>query len=215
MCGRHTIRIRIPPRAVTALALAASVWCAMPSVAGACILNNKGSLSANGTLVENTYATQANGQPAPTTFSFPVVYGRGDTIRFTENLADLQKSLSAVSISRPFLWVWGDGTYSRSRNPSHRYNRVGTYLIRVFALGPAQGDSWTPFDRATIRVVPPGEVWRDNLGHTVLGVFDLAVSWTIWIILSAVALLLAWGFWEEWRHRRRRQRRSAQVGRPA
>lgn len=176
-----------------------------PAPASACVLNNQSSLSANG------YAASKNLDQLPTAASFVPfvflrVYGFGQSIHFSENFSDLRKSLSAHELSHPFLWRWGDGTATVGRSPGHVYTRTGSYVLSVYAFGTAAGgDAWTAFDKARITVVPPGEVWRDNLGQDALNVVGAVFKWTIWSVLAGVAALLAWGFFTDWRGGRKRR----------
>lgn len=176
-----------------------------PAVASACILNSQSSLSANGYAANKNFdGSSVGGTAIP--FVFSRVYGRGQAIHFDENLTDLKKSLSATALAHPFLWRWGDGTYSIARSPSHLYRHVGTYMISVYAYqAPAGGDAWSPFDRAQMRIVPPGELLRDNLGEDFLDLFSLVVTWGIRLVLGGAAALLARSFWIDWRIKRRRR----------
>jgi PKD repeat protein len=40
-----------------------------------------------------------------------------------------------------YVWDFGDGTSSTTQNPSHQYNAIGTYLMRLKATGPEGSDS--------------------------------------------------------------------------
>jgi hypothetical protein len=175
-----------------------------PAAVSACLLNNTSSLSANGYAAQKNLDARTPGEYAAIPFVFTRVYGRGTSIRFAENFNDLSKSLSPAALSHPFVWRWGDGTYTVARAPSHPYLRAGTYLISIYATGTSDsGDAWSPFDRAQIRIVPPGEVWRDNLGEDALDAFDLVFSWTVWMVLGGIGFLLAWGFFLDFREKRR------------
>jgi hypothetical protein len=103
-----------------------------------------------------------------------------------------------VELAHPFLWQWGDGTYSIARYPTHVFHRVGTFRIAIYAYGTAEGDEWSPFDRARVQIVPAGEVWRDSLGYTVLDVIGITLHWAVRLGLGGLALIVAYGFWEDW-----------------
>jgi hypothetical protein len=136
-------------------------------------------------------------------FIFQRVYGRTQTIRFAENLNDLKKSLGQAALSHPFLWRWGDGSYSVAFSPSHTYRHTGSYNINVYAFRSAEGgDALTPFDQARLTIVPSGEVWRDNLGYTALDVVGFIMHWVFWIGATVLLVIIAYGFWEDWRARR-------------
>ena len=113
-----------------------------PTSSFACVLNNQSSLTANGNAAIKDLGAGA------IAFRFERVYGRDGSIRFSENMADLRKSLTAAELVHPFLWRWGDGTYSIAWSPTHIFHRLGTFQIAVYAYGTAQGEGWSPFDRA-------------------------------------------------------------------
>jgi hypothetical protein len=51
-------------------------------------------------------------------------------------------------------------------------------------------------------------VWRDNLGYTVLDVFGFLLHWTVRLGLAGLALIVAYGFWDDWQRSRSRGRKS-------
>jgi hypothetical protein len=55
-------------------------------------------------------------------------FERSSTIALTDR--------SDVSDAESFSWDFGDGTTSNERNPVHRYEQTGTYLIRQTITGP-------------------------------------------------------------------------------
>jgi hypothetical protein len=196
-------------RILTALAVCLFAAACTPTLSRACVLNNQSSLSANG------YAAVKDLGTGTIMFDFERVYGRDGTIQFSENLADLRQSLSSAEVAHPFLWRWGDGTYSIARAPSHIYRRLGTFQIAIYAFGTAEGEGWSPFDRARVTIVPAGEVWRDNLGYTVLDVVGFTLHWAVRLGLAALALIVAYGFWDDRQRSRRRQRTSLKLPHPA
>jgi hypothetical protein len=182
-------------------ALAGALALLSVSSAFACVLSNQSSLSANGYTAVTNIGT-SNTSPSFVPFIFQRVYGRSQTIRFAENLNELKKSLSSASLSHPFLWRWGDGTYSVALAPSHTYRKTGSYVINIYAFQSAEGgDAWSPFDQARVTIVPPGEVWRDNLGYTALDVIGFIMHWVFWIGATVLLVIIAYGFWEDWRKR--------------
>ena len=182
------------------------------ATATACILNDQSSLSANGSAAVKNYDSPTGrslNNWAP--FNFQLVYGIGSQIRFNENFADLRKSLSRTVLGHPFLWKWGDGSTSRGFSPTHAFARGGDYVVNVYAYDPRRGGAtgWFRFDEAKVKIVPPGEVWKDNLGQTALSVFGSVTSWGIRVVLAAGAALIVYGFADDFRRRRRKRARTA------
>jgi hypothetical protein len=193
-------------RILAAIAACLIAAACTPTLSLACVLNNQSSLSANG------YAAVKDLGAGTIMFDFERVYGRDGKIQFSENFSDLRKSLTSAELAHPFLWRWGDGTYTIAQAPSHIYRRLGTFQIAIYAFGTAEGEGWSPFDRARVKIVPAGEVWRDNLGYTVLDVFGFTLHWAVRLGLAALALIVAYGFWED--HKRSRSRKRVQPALP-
>lgn len=187
---------------LAAISLVVLALVCTPAVSFACVLNNQASLSADG------HAAVRDLGAGTTLFRFERVYGRGGSIRFAENMADLRQSLSTAELTHPFLWRWGDGTYSIARAPAHVYRRSGTFQVAVYAFGAREAEAWAPFDRVRIQIVPPGEVWRDNLLYTVLDAFGFTLHWAVRLGFVALALAIAYGFWLE---RKRHPVRTGQI----
>lgn len=182
------------------------------TIASACILNDQSSLSANGTAAVKNYDSPTGhnlNDWAP--FNFQLVYGMGSRIRFKENFTDLRKSLSQAVLSHPFLWKWGDGSSSHGFTPTHSFAQGGDYVVDVYAYDPQRGGAagWFRFDEAKVKIVPPGEVWKDNLGQTALSVFGSLTTWGIRVVLAIGAALIVYGFADDFRRRRRRRARAA------
>jgi hypothetical protein len=188
------------------------VTLAFPGGALACVLNNQSSLVANGfAAIKNIDAPTSNGLASWAPFTFQRVYGQSSAIRFTENFNDLRKSLNRQSLSRPFLWKWGDGTRSIGASASHAYRHSGYYVINVYAFDPTRASKggWFAFDRAKVRIVPSGEVWKDNLGQMALDGFSLVFTWGVRVLLTIGCIAVAYGFWEDRQHGRKQQRSAA------
>lgn len=181
------------------------------ATASACILNDQSSLSANGTAAVKNYDSPTGHKLndwAP--FNFQLVYGIGLGIQFAENFKDLRKSLSREVLGHPFLWKWGDGSTSRGFSPTHEFARGGDYVVDVYAYDPQRGGAkgWFRFDEAKVKIVPPGQVWKDNLGQTALTVFGSVTSWGIRVVLAVGAALIVYGFADDFRRRRRKRARA-------
>jgi hypothetical protein len=180
-------------RLLTAISVCVVAVACSPTLSLACVLDNQSSLSANGN------AAIKDPHAGAVSFSFERVYGRDGSIRFSENMSDLRKSLTPAELAHRFLWRWGDGTYSIAWSPTHVFRRLGTFQIAIYAYGTAEGDGWSPFDRARVQIVPAGEVWRDNLGYTVLDAFGFTLHWAVRLGLGVFGLIVAYGLWQDWR----------------
>lgn len=179
----------------------------LDATAQACVLDNTSSLSANGiAALKNVDAPSGNlASWAP--FVFERAYGQGGAIHFAEKMSDLQRSLSLTALHHAFLWKWGDGRQTIGQAGSHAYTGLGTYVVSVYGYDRARG--WFPFDRATLRIVPDGEVWRDNLGWEFLDILSFVLIWGFRIVVTVVSVALAYGFWADWRHRHGRRSKGA------
>lgn len=190
----------IPTRvlAVTLLALGLA-----PGVAVACAIDNTASLSANGVRATlNTVATPTNGAPyAP--FTFGKAFASGAPVRIAEATGELARTLPPATIAAPFRWTFGDGAAALGRTATHRYARPGLYRLDVDGLD-TRTKRWFTFDRALLRVVPPGQALQDNLGYYALRALDVAMSSLLWIFDAALVLLVLFVV-----ARRARGRRSA------
>ncbi len=63
----------------------------------------------------------------------------GFTLKPSEGIAPLSvqcTDTSSGTVNR-YLWEFGDGAVSESRNPSHRYTSPGSYIIKLTVYGPA------------------------------------------------------------------------------
>jgi PKD repeat protein len=49
--------------------------------------------------------------------------------------------INTSSKATSFMWYFGDGTTSTDANPTHVYNNIGTYFIKLVATGPSGVDS--------------------------------------------------------------------------
>lgn len=49
--------------------------------------------------------------------------------------------INTSSKATSYLWDFGDGTISTEQNPTHTYNNIGTYYLKLKATGPNGVDS--------------------------------------------------------------------------
>jgi len=106
-----------------------------------------------------------------------------------ESRADLLRSLDAATVAAPYRWTFGDGTTALGHVVTHRYTRPGLYLVGVAGFN-GQTRQWFPFDKALLRVVPPGQVIQSNLGYYGLRALDIAMSALMWIVDGGLVLLI-------------------------
>jgi PKD repeat protein len=80
----------------------------------------------------------------------------GFTLKPSEGIAPLSvqcTDTSSGTVNR-YLWEFGDGAVSESRNPSHRYTSPGSYIIKLTVYGPqskfcrSDGNSRSGFNKA-------------------------------------------------------------------
>ena len=136
-------------RAVTALAC---LSLAMAAPVQACGLDGIPSISGNGTLAHrNTERATASslGRWAPFVFNTP--YRVGQTVLFSENLAELRRTLLPQGFGHPWRWRFGDGTTTTGFSVRHVYRKSGQYKVSVFAYYSSY-KAWFEFDDVLLRV---------------------------------------------------------------
>ena len=111
-------------------------------------------MSADGVLAHLTAAAPtAATLPTWASFTFPRVYKPGQLVRFSENQADVRRTLTPSALSHPWRWNFGDGSTAVGYNVQHGYRRAGTYKVTVRAYFTATNyHDWLEFDAVTIRV---------------------------------------------------------------
>lgn len=160
--------------------------------ARACSLDGIASLSANG----NT-ASLTGGAATASTLAYWAPFtllaaAPGDTLRLSEDLGKIRKSLPPEAFKAPFRWTFGDGTVAEGQTAEHRYSRLGTYKITVSYYWPAQ-HRWIQFDSAEQQIVAAGDLWKVNFGYYLGKVLLLATKAIVWlaaIVLVGAALWL-------------------------
>jgi hypothetical protein len=122
------------------------------ALASACSLDGVPSLSANGSL-----ATPMSAKPSRAVlatwapFTFPQTYHSGQQVRFSENLAELKRSLPAQAFGKPWQWQMGDGSVISGSSVQHSYKKAGLYRIKVLAYY-SDYHLWYEFDAAMIHI---------------------------------------------------------------
>src|SRR5215471_18925323 len=53
------------------------------------------------------------------------------------------------------MWNFGDGTSSTAQSPTHTYSTIGTYTVRLTAIGPGGNNTVTKTDYITVTGPPP------------------------------------------------------------
>ncbi len=158
------------------------------AAASACTLDNVASAAANG-----QRATLSSDQPqagkAWAPFRFAQAYAVGTAVTFSEDHADLAKSLSPTMLVQPFRWVMGDGSSARGTSVTHDFKREGTYVVQVYAYA-ASVARWVLFDTVQIEIVTGGQLWQANLGYHALQLVDFGAAWFGRALTAALAALL-------------------------
>jgi len=147
----HRHRSRRIAAALSTVVLAGVVG--SPSLALACGLDGKPSMSMNGALVhlnKDIPTTQAQAlRWAP--FIAASHYHRGATIAMTENRIELARTLVPAAMTRPWRWQFGDGTTAYGWTVRHTYKHAGSWRVTTDAYDPA-ARTWDNFDQAVIVV---------------------------------------------------------------
>lgn len=143
-------------RPVVLIVLAAAltpIFTVFGTKANACMIDNKPSAYANGTLA-------ATVKTAPTVatykwwahFAFPRAFRAGERIHFSENDAQVRKALQGQpdALRRPWRWVFADGHSQVADRVTHAYKQPGRYKLSVEAYFPSYG--WQAFDTITVTV---------------------------------------------------------------
>ncbi len=118
----------------------------------ACGIDGVPSLSGNGALVQRNTQRGADGKLdgwAP--FVFTTHYRKGQSIKFSENTAELHASLLPQAFGHPWRWNFGDGHSTTGNTVHHTYRRAGQYKVVVSAYYSSY-KSWYEFDSALIHV---------------------------------------------------------------
>ena len=159
-----------------------------PVGASACVIDNTASLSANGaraTLTTDMRVGAALWAP----FTFTKSFAADDSIQLAESRADLARSLPPSMLAAPYKWSFGDGATALGHVVTHRYAHPGLYQISMYGYN-AGTHGWYSFDKALMRVVPPGQVLGANLGYYALRALDVVMSSLLWLADAALALLV-------------------------
>ncbi len=189
-------------RMMSILALVVVALVLTPSVALACVIDNTASVYANGAQATLTTTAASPGALwAP--FTFGQAIATAAPVRLDESRVDLLRSLASATVAAPYRWTFGDGTAALGHAVTHLYARPGLYLIGVEGFD-GQTRRWFTFDKALLRVVPPGQMLQSNLGYYGLRALDIGMSSLGWVVDAALILLIGAAV----RGRRRHARRS-------
>jgi hypothetical protein len=137
-------------------------------------------------------------------------------VRLKEDPADLARSLPAATTAAPYRWAFGDGSIALGHSVVHRYRHPGIYKITIWGRYSLTAGAWhwLPFDSVLLRIVPPEQVVRANLGYWLLSALQFLFSEWVWGCDALLLLLIGAAVFWPWfggRHRRR----SASPARPA
>jgi hypothetical protein len=100
--------------------LVTSAGLGMAVPAWACALDNRPSMSADGVLAHLTAAVPtAATLPTWASFTFPRVYKPGQPVRFSEDQAEVRRTLTPSALSHPWRWNFGDGSTAVGYNVQH------------------------------------------------------------------------------------------------
>jgi len=122
-----------------------------------------------------TYRVTITSQPSPsstcadaikwkqiTQYEVPIAQFTADQTRGAKPLTVAFTDQSSGTISQ-WLWNFGDGQTSNSKNPSHVYTSAGTYDVTLTTTGPAGSDSET---KSALIYVPQSNVENIYLCNT-------------------------------------------------
>lgn len=133
--------------------LALPIWllaCTTPT--RACAIDGIPSLRADGVPAVLNRAQPVDASPAHwAPFVFARVFRPGQAIRLGEDMAELARSLPPEMVAGRWLWRTGDGGRIEGRTATHRFVKIGTYLITVAVEMPG-GKGAFIFDAALLRV---------------------------------------------------------------
>lgn len=129
--------------------------CGLGSVtlAGACALDQKPSVSVDGRLARlNGHIPTSSAQLATWTyFVFDRSYPARHPVTLTENRREVANTLTAAAMRRPWQWQFGDGHTAYGWTVRHSYAHTGKWRISVAAYDPGT-KKWYSFDQVTITV---------------------------------------------------------------
>jgi hypothetical protein len=140
-------------------------------------------------------------------FTIDKAFASGSVVRFAEAQADLARSLPATTRAAPYRWSFGDGATVVGHTAAHSYTRPGNYRLTVEGLDVG-ARRWYQFDAALVRIVPPDQVWRANLGYTALHLLDTVVAVLMGLLTAALGALAVFLVVGERRRRTSTQGRS-------
>ncbi len=171
-----------------------------PTMASACAIDGKASMSADGVAaVLNTSQPRAHQLWAP--FIFDQSFAAGKLVQIGESRADLLLSLDSATVAGPYRWTLGDHTTKEGHAVSHTYMHPGAYQIVVEGYN-SSAHHWFIFDKALVHVVRPEQVASANIGFTLNQIGDVVMSRLVWIADVALIALIVFTI------ARRRRRRS-------
>jgi hypothetical protein len=139
-------------RVLVALALPALVLACRHAVpAGACAIDGVPSLLANGAraVLNETPRTRQNSAHW-TLFVFTRTFAANQSIRFSEDLRELARTLPPEIVHGRWIWRWGDGGQAGGQTVVHHYARPGSYVVTVAVAVPHRAPFL--FDAALVQV---------------------------------------------------------------
>ena len=154
----------------------------------ACNLDGIASLSVNGNVASLTTSRPTASNLGYWSRFTLLAAAPGDTLRFSENLANVSLSIPAASTKLPFSWSFGDGSSAVGQSVSHRYARTGWYKVTARYYWPARRQ-WVEFDSAEQHIVPQSDLLWANFGHYAGSAFVTVLRIVIW---AALAMVFAW-----------------------
>jgi PKD domain len=173
------------------------LWSENVSALLACSIDGVPSLSANNALSwQNVSQATAANQAYWAPFILPDA-APGDTLWFSENLANVALSIPSASLLTPFKWSFGDGATamgqvsSRGQTITHRYTKPGWYRIVVKYYWQSHRQ-WIEFDSAVQHIALPSNIFASvRAAHVGGGAPDVrgAVGWAALIAILPLMLL--------------------------
>jgi hypothetical protein len=119
----------------------------------ACGLDGVPSISGNGVLAQrNSVRASPSHLGHWAQFVIPRSFGAGASVRLTENVAELHRTLLPSAFGRPWRWSFGDGTTATGFDVTHAYKHSGDYKLVVSAFY-SNYKTWFQFDDALVHIV--------------------------------------------------------------
>jgi hypothetical protein len=157
------------------------------SAARACSLDGIASISMNGNTASLTAGAPSPGDAAHWAPFTLLAAAPGDTLRLSEDIGKVRKSLSSEMLKTPFRWIFDDGTTTQGFSVTHRFAQVGWHKITVDYYYPLR-HQWLTFDSAQLQIVPSSALLQTNFTYYAGEVLLFVMRAAVWIIAGIIIL---------------------------